>query len=173
VASPLKLFHIKLAQTQFRIKLNRKNQLKKILQVNDSSVDLILLTESSNKNTLEVYKLSYIKLSLYDQGHALEPDALVDLSRHVTYIDFIGNLAAFTCKSKLVVLCIESQLLLIDLATSQVVFKHTVSNETYSLKYFLSPTNLNSSSSVQLESFARSDCLIGWKNLKSLNFINY
>ena len=163
----------KQAQAQFRVKLIRKKQQTKIIQVHDSSVDLILLTESSNKSTLEVYKLSYTKLALHDHGHVLEPDALVDLSRHVTSINLSGNLAAITSKSKLIVLCIESQLLLIDLVTGQVVLKHNVSNETNSLKYFLSPTNLTSSSFVQLESIARSDCLIGLDNLKNLNFINY
>jgi len=87
--------------------------------------------------------------------------------------NLLDNPTKITFKSKFIVLCIEFQLVLIDLAIGQVVLKHTVNNGMNSLKYFLSPTNLTSSSFVQLEPIAQSDCLVGLDNLKNLNFISY
>ncbi len=142
----------KQVDAKFSLTLIRKKQQTKILQVHDdnSSFDLVILNKSSNKSIIEIYKLKFSSLALHDDGHILEPDALVDLSKHVTTINLSDTLAAITSKSNLIVLCIEFQLVLIDLATSQVLLKHSVNNETNSLKYFLSPTNLTSSSFVDI-----------------------
>jgi len=157
---------------QFQVNLNRNKPLIKILQIHDSNIDLVLLKQVDDTNSLEIYKLCYTSLTNHN-GDILEPDALVDLSKHVVDNKFLDNLTVIISKSQKIVLCIEFELILIDLVTSQVVLKHNISNQMNSLKYFLSPTNLTSNSFLQLEPIHKSNCLIGLDNLKNLNFISY
>ena len=135
---------------------------------------MIILNEHIDKSRLDVFLLKYSVLKAKKGSIPVKPSGCINLDIYACGTStLLSAPCLLTAKNSVFVLCIEHELLFINLTTCNVLTKYSIGNQTNSLKYFLSPTNVFSNSFLDLQPIENSDSLIGLDNLNNLNLIAY
>lgn len=138
--------------------------------------ELLVLSEELNQNTsILIYEINF-------NEKQIESTLLLESTNRIN-LPFFSSLNLFsdennsnlTNRSNLFVICLDSQLLFIDLKNKNILVQQSINNANgSSLKYFLSPTNLILTQINNLKNVSsNSDNLVGLGNLNNLIFINF
>lgn len=157
----------------FKMALPKRKQLKTIAIKTEDDLKFFILNEYIEKSCLDLYELSYNRLEIQSVIDGAIKKSLIDLEPFVTRSNnLLENPCEITCKEHLIILCLESQILVIDTQT-QKVLKHKIDSNTNTINYFLSPTNLSLKNYKILKVVEKTDNFIAIDNLNNLNYIVY
>ena len=133
-----------------------------------------MLNEYVEKSCLDLYRSKYADLKAKNDFQMLKSNGIINLDKLASHLSsLLGPSTVLTQHNSLLVLCLECELVFIDLNSQLLLSKLNLNNQTNSLKYFLSPTNFYSNGFLDLQPIKGTDSLIGLDNLHVLNLIHY
>ena len=132
------------------------------------------MNEYAEKSCLDLYRLKYADLKSKNDFQTLKSNGIINLDTLASRCSsLLDNISVLTRANSLLVLCLECELVFIDLNSRLLLSQLNFNNQTNTLKYFLSPTNSYSNSFLNLRPIDGTDSLIGLDNLHVLSLIRY
>jgi hypothetical protein len=129
----------------------------------------VLLSEHGS--SFDVYSYTYAGLRA-NHGQQLRPTGTLNLHHYITTTAQVLA-SALTPLDRLIFLCTEAHLLVVNSTSCQLLLVHEINDQTNSMSYFLSPTNPVCSRLAGLVAVEGTNSLVGTDNLENLVLAAY